>query len=209
MVKFRATEGLKTRGKWTALPESALRVYLTCPVCRHRYPLVHEFCGMHVEVATALSPRTQCTACAYSGQVASLPVGIADCPNCGLECRAVEEVEGAESIARSVRQQPIQKNSRPRSPRIIGPCSVCGSHYGIHTHHVDWNHNNNEPGNRVTICHWCHEQADKLGKPLFDKLIERVEGNPEEKERLRRSSIARHNELFGPSPDVQQPRLFG
>ena len=97
---------------------------------------------------------------------------------------------------------------RQRAPRTKGPCYVCQSPYGIHTHHLDWNHDNNKANNLTILCHHCHEQAHKLGKPLFDELVQRVDSDSVEKEALRRSSLKRHRELYGSTPHVQQPRLL-
>ena len=91
---FHALEEFKPKGKWTSLPEEALRVYMTCPRCSYKYPLVHSLCGLHVEVKTALSYNAQCPTCAADGRYADLPLGVADCPKCGLECRSVEQAEG-------------------------------------------------------------------------------------------------------------------
>ena len=99
-------------------------------------------------------------------------------------------------------------SARRRHPRIKGQCSVCESVYGIHTHHIDWNHDNNEKSNLTTLCHYCHEQAHKLGKPLFDKLRHMVVMDKEVRWALRSSSMERHRELYGPTPEVSPIRMF-
>ena len=75
---------------------------------------------------------------------------------------------------------------------------MCGSLYGINTHHIDWNHQNNKADNLTVVCHHCHEQAHKLGKPLFDELIQRVAADPYKKEKLRTRSVERHWQLYSP-----------
>ena len=205
---FKASEEFKPRGKWTSLPESGLRVHLSCPKCNHRYPVVHERCGMHVEISNALPPNAICTACHGSGYSPCLPADIADCPKCGQQCRSVEQVVGSDSVERFRQRSPGTASPRRRPPRIKGRCSVCGSAYGIHTHHVDWNHDNNEKSNLTTLCQHCHEQVHKLGKPLFDQLRQRTRTDQEVRERLQTTSLARHRELYGSVPEVRQLSLF-
>ena len=205
MPKFTATEDFVPRGKWTALPQSGFRVHLTCPDCNRRYPIVHSYCGLHVEMYDALAPRGKCTACLESGHMnVSLPEDIADCPHCGLQCRSVEQVVGSDSIRGARLRSSKPSSQRRRPPRSKGLCSVCGSNYGIHTHHIDWNHYNDEASNLTTLCHYCHEQAHKLGKPLFDELEQQTVGNPDAKEALKIRSRERHRELFGPIPQFVQ-----
>lgn len=204
---FVAVEEFRPKGKWTSLPEAALRVHLTCPECGHHYPVFHEQCGMHVEIAIALSPDANCGVCQSNGHDGLLPVDIADCPSCGLECRSTEQVVGADSIQRYELRSPRNVHAGRRPPRIKGPCVICGSHVGTEIHHIDWNHDNNAKSNLTTICRHCHEQAHKLGKPLFDELVQRVNSSFAEKEALRCSSLKRYHDLYGPIPDVKQPRL--
>ena len=206
--KFVAVREFRPKGKWTSLPEAALRVHLTCPGCGHYYPVFHKQCGMHVEIAIALSPNAICGVCQSNGQDGSLSVDIADCPSCALECRSTEQVFGADSVRYSGQRISKDTHGGRRPPRIKGPCATCGSHVGTETHHIDWNHDNNEKGNLSIICKHCHEQAHKLGKPLFDELVRRVSSNSSEKEALKCSSLKRYRELYGPIPEVKQPRLF-
>ncbi len=205
---FRASEEFKPRGKWISLPQSGLRVHLTCPGCNHRYPVVHKQCRMHVEISDVLRPNAKCTACQENGHEASLPADIADCPNCGLQCRSVEQVVGSDSVRRTGQRSPKDASTHRRAPRIKAPCFMCGSPYGINTHHIDWNHDNNAPANLATLCHHCHEQNHKLGKPLFDELRQRITNNPAEKEQLKSSSLKRHRELYCPVSYAHQPTLF-
>ena len=82
----------------------------------------------------------------------------------------------------------------PRAPgprairRAAGPCVACGSPKGLHVHHADWSHANRAAENLEVLCEWCHMQAHKLGKPLFDKLLGKVQANPDLRATLRQSS---------------------
>ena len=209
MPSFTATEEFNGRGKWTSLLQSAFRVHLTCPECNHRYPIVHAYCGLHVLLYDALSPPRTCQACLDSGHKDdSLPEDIADCPRCGLQCRSVEQVIGSNSIRRARPRSSRTSSPRRQPPRIKGQCSKCGSAYGVHTHHIDWNHDNNEKSNLTTLCHHCHEQVHKLGKPLFDQLGQRTADDPDVKQRLSDTSLARHQELYGRIAESNQLSLF-
>ena len=202
-MKFIVSEAFEPKLKWTSLPEAAIRVNLICPRCDISYPVCHRECGMHVKIAIALSSKAICTVCHDSGHDGALPVDIADCPNCGLECRTMDQVVSSNSVRCSKQQFPRNANESRRLPKVKGSCHLCGSQYGIHTHHLDWHHDNNRASNLTTLCHYCHEQAHKLGKPLFDRLFQRVNSNAAERDMLRHSSLQRHRELFGPISDIR------
>ena len=76
-------------------------------------------------------------------------------------------------------------------------CAVCGFTKGLETHHVDWNHDNNHILNLETLCKYCHMQANKLGKPLFEQMIERVKFNPDYLAELRKSAEEFYREHSG------------
>ena len=40
-------------------------------------------------------------------------------------------------------------------------CFLCGSNKNIEVHHIDCNHSNNEPHNRVDLCRSCHVAIHK------------------------------------------------
>ena len=151
-----------------------------------------------------------CQACIESGHKdVSLPEDIADCPKCGLQCRSVDQVVDSDSIQRAdaafsqafQATPPVLRESREHG-------SSCGSSLGINTHHIDWNHDNNEKSNLTTLCHHCHEQAHKLGKPLFDRLGQEIGNDQEKSDRLRMSSANRHREVYGTVPELTQLPLF-
>ena len=106
------------KGKWTALPEAALRLFLTCPLCRHEYLLTHTFCGICLDVREALGDGAKCPTCFGNGQDPTVAPGIADCPKCGLECRSLDQVEDEpqDKVSRSrsrTTRKPIPKRDRP------------------------------------------------------------------------------------------------
>lgn len=173
-----------------------------------RYPVYHRQCGMHIKIAIALSSNATCTVCRNNGQDGALPEDVADCPNCGLKCRTPEKVVRSNSIRCWEQQSSTNADTSRRLPKIKGPCYLCGSLYAIHIHHIDWHHDNNHVSNLLALCHYCHEQAHKLGKPLFDRLIQMVNSNSAVKDMLRNTSLQRHRELFGPIPDIRQTRLL-
>jgi hypothetical protein len=42
-------------------------------------------------------------------------------------------------------------------------CQVCGlSDVTLQVHHIDWNKNNNDPGNLITLCPSCHGKLHKI-----------------------------------------------
>lgn len=186
--RFKVRRQFNPRGKWTALPQAGLRVWLTCPRCRHEYRLVHDFCGIAIDVKEALVLR-ECSVCKENGQDYRILEGIADCPSCGLECRGLTQVEDE-----------YQSSSTPRDINkvkpIKGSCFVCGNP-ALEKHHADWNHANNSPENLRLVCEWCHLQAHKLGKPLFEQLVDRVRKDPKEITGLRQASQEWHGKLHG------------
>lgn len=45
-------------------------------------------------------------------------------------------------------------------------CGMCG-HVGIYeVHHVDRNHNNNQPSNLLILCPNCHAEVHRRNKPV-------------------------------------------
>jgi 5-methylcytosine-specific restriction endonuclease McrA len=40
-------------------------------------------------------------------------------------------------------------------------CYLCGSKKNIEVHHLDCNHSNNEPHNRIPLCRSCHVAVHK------------------------------------------------
>jgi hypothetical protein len=59
--------------------------------------------------------------------------------------------------------------------RVLGPlvaapalgereCLVCRAGDELHVHHLDGNHDNNSPGNRVDLCPRCHAALHKGGR---------------------------------------------
>jgi len=74
-------------------------------------------------------------------------------------------------------------------------CEVCGFELGLEIHHIDWNHQSNNPDNLQILCKYCHVQVHKLGKPLFGEMIARIKNNPDLKSQLRISSESFYDEL--------------
>ena len=42
-------------------------------------------------------------------------------------------------------------------------CYLCDSQESLDIHHVDWHHENDNPGNLVTLCHRCHMELHRSG----------------------------------------------
>lgn len=86
---------------------------------------------------------------------------------------------------------------------------ACGSSVGIHKHHIDWHHDNNDISNLTVRCHHCHEQEHKLGKDGFEDVIRVITSNPTLKREMQKTSVDRHRELHGPAePNIRQLGLF-
>ncbi len=51
-----------------------------------------------------------------------------------------------------------------------GQCEFCGSVLELQVHHVDWDHDNNVPENRMQLCHFCHTAVHQLGAILPEQL---------------------------------------
>jgi hypothetical protein len=170
------------------LPEAALRVCLTCPRCRKQYKLVHSLCGIAIGVREALCLR-ECSVCKENGQDSRVSEADADCPDCGLECRKLAQVEDE-----------CESSGNPRYPRTVKPvkgiCFVCGNP-ALEMHHLNWDHSNNSPENLRLVCEWYHLQAHKLGKPLFEELVDRVGKNSEQMVTLRQSSKKWYRRIHG------------
>jgi len=53
-----------------------------------------------------------------------------------------------------------------------GKCFVCSSREDLETHHIDFNHNNNDPDNLMTLCERCHTEITKYGYTPREELAE-------------------------------------
>jgi len=40
-------------------------------------------------------------------------------------------------------------------------CFICGSLDEVEIHHIDWNPHNNDPHNKVKLCHYHHEDIHR------------------------------------------------
>jgi len=95
--KFVCEETMEYEDTWTTFPESAIRVHLTCPSCSTRYRIKHTIyasttsydgCGLDIPIQDALIDGQ----CSYPNCETVLQHNIADCPECGLECRDMSSV---------------------------------------------------------------------------------------------------------------------
>ena len=50
-------------------------------------------------------------------------------------------------------------------------CTLCGSDGPLHTHHVDWDHQHNSPGNLLRVCLSCHLILHRVGELSQDELL--------------------------------------
>src|SRR3990172_6973497 len=91
-LRFTIRREFVGKGKWTALPQAALKVWLTCPRCHHEYFLRHKFCGLPLGIEEVFRDAPECLVCKQNTQDSKLALGVADCPNCGLECRHTSQI---------------------------------------------------------------------------------------------------------------------
>lgn len=52
-----------------------------------------------------------------------------------------------------------------------GRCYLCGRYGAIERHHIDWHHENNDSGNRISLCMRCHVELHKIGYLSFEELL--------------------------------------
>ena len=45
----------------------------------------------------------------------------------------------------------------------MSSCYLCGSQERVQRHHIDWHHENDNPSNRVLLCHRCHMELHRAG----------------------------------------------
>jgi hypothetical protein len=51
-----------------------------------------------------------------------------------------------------------------QQPLLFGQqCEFCASLVEVQVHHVDWDHENNAPENRMLLCHFCHTAVHQIG----------------------------------------------
>ena len=192
-MKFRISIIEKNGQGFGLFPQAFHKFYLTCPKCGYKYELRHGYCGVSLDPLWALDTLT-CDLCQENGQVheAKLPNNFADCPKCGHKCRNKGDLEwndGIKATNDSVHPIVKKKQGKPSLPtRKCRVCIVCGFEHGLEIHHKDWNHENNHPDNLQMMCKYCHSQAHKLGKPLFERMVERMHFNPTYRAALRRSA---------------------
>ena len=53
---------------------------------------------------------------------------------------------------------------------LYGKCECCGYDEVLDLHHIDENHNNNDPSNHGVLCPNCHAKIHRLGIP-FNELV--------------------------------------
>jgi len=73
---------------------------------------------------------------------------------------------------------------------IKGKCFICDSQEAkenLHKHHVDWNHNNNDPNNIVVLCKRCHNIIHQTHYVSKDEMLE-----------LKKKILSYRNDPFAP-----------
>ncbi len=60
-------------------------------------------------------------------------------------------------------RQLLRKGNQPA-------CYLCDSQESLEIHHVDWHHDNDNPGNLVTLCHRCHMELHRSGYVSWQQL---------------------------------------
>jgi len=56
-------------------------------------------------------------------------------------------------------------------------CYTCGEKTNLQVHHIDFNHKNNHPSNRMLLCGRCHTVSNQCGYTTheeFDSVREQV-----------------------------------
>ena len=64
----------------------------------------------------------------------------------------------------------IPKGLRNHIISLYGKCECCGYDEVLDLHHIDENHNNNDPSNHGVLCPNCHAKIHRLGIP-FSELV--------------------------------------
>lgn len=64
----------------------------------------------------------------------------------------------------------IPKGLRNYIISLYGKCECCGYDEVLDLHHIDENHNNNDPSNHGVLCPNCHAKIHRLGIP-FSELV--------------------------------------
>ena len=169
--------------------------FLTCPECNCRYQLRHHYCGMSLSVEDALTSH-MCDFCLSNGQTleSRLPLEVADCPQCGHKCRAIDDIDYPKKT-RKIRNVRRKKLPSASIQDVSQHCKACGFARGLEIHHKDWDHTNDNPENLLVLCKWCHMQVHKLGKPEFERMLEVAGANPSLRTALRRSAEDFYNKL--------------
>jgi len=52
-------------------------------------------------------------------------------------------------------------------------CAICGDDGELHTHHKNWNHFDDDPGNWLAVCQRCHNILHQVGY-LTDQELDRI-----------------------------------
>jgi 5-methylcytosine-specific restriction endonuclease McrA len=58
--------------------------------------------------------------------------------------------------------------------KAIKSCFLCGSDNKVETHHLDCNHKNNEPFNRIRLCQSCHVAIHRYYGKIDMKEIHKI-----------------------------------
>ena len=64
----------------------------------------------------------------------------------------------------------IPKNLKNYITSLYGKCESCGYSEVLDLHHIDGNHNNNDPSNHGVLCPNCHAKVHRLGIS-FEELV--------------------------------------
>lgn len=204
--KFKLSVREKKSGRgFTILPEAFFRKYLTCPRCGCCYEIKCPVCGMSADMEVGCE---YCPFCEGNGQHTILPENHFDCPSCGLQCRSAEDLDSEYDFCGSIfsreAKRPLKQPPLP-ARETDKHCLVCDSSTNIERHHLDWNHENDDPQNIGYLCDYCHMRAHNLGKPLFDKLCARVRKDPSLRESIRQSATDWRKKNLSRRSQTEQP----
>lgn len=72
------------------------------------------------------------------------------------------------------RREKLPKTLKNFIVSLYGKCECCGYDEVLDLHHIDEDHNNNDPANHSVICPNCHAKIHRLGIPFSELVPEHI-----------------------------------